>query len=91
MTGSRIALTALLAVGLIGVGSASGEAQSGPPLSKARPDCQTLLRCNFSRNGVYRGCISAYTCRRCRLVRARNCGTASQGRRTCRRLVCSWG
>ena len=91
MTGFRFALAASLTMALTVAASAPGQAQSSAPLSKSRPDCQTLLRCNFKRGGVYRGCISAYTCRRCRLVRARNCGTAAQGRRTCRRLVCSWG
>lgn len=91
MIGIRFAFTALLTLGLMAAASTAGQAQSGPPLSKARPDCQTVLQCNFRRGGVYRGCISAYTCRRCRLVRARNCGATSQGRRTCRRLVCSWG
>ena len=85
-------VAALLATATFGFGVASSQAQqSDLPLSASQPDCQTLLQCNFKRGGVYRGCISAYSCRRCRLVRSRNCGAIGQGRRVCQRMVCSWG
>jgi hypothetical protein len=74
-----------------GIGFGAAFAQSGGSLSRSQPDCQTILECNFKRGGVYRGCISAYTCRRCRLVRSRNCGTSGQNRSVCRRMVCTWG
>ena len=84
--------TTLMATAMLAIGTQAGYAQSSTaPISNSQRDCQTVLQCNFTRNGVYRGCISAYTCRRCRLVRARNCGPTTQGRRTCRRLVCTWG
>lgn len=51
-------------------------------------DCQTIRRCQFERGGSYRGCISAYTCRRCDFVPAR-C-TISGRERVCRQLQCTW-
>lgn len=87
----RMLLTSVFAATALTLAAAPGQAQSSSPISRSQPDCQTILRCNFKRGGVYRGCISAYTCRRCRLVRARNCTVGAQGRRVCRRLVCSWG
>jgi len=51
-------------------------------------DCQTVRTCNFTRSGAVRGCLSSYTCRVCRTVRARcTIGNA----RICERIVCSWG
>lgn len=54
--------------------------------------CQTLLTCNFSRSGAYRGCLSSYTCRVCRPepVRCKASDLAS-GRTRCTELVCTWG
>lgn len=51
-------------------------------------DCQTIVTCNFRRGGRYRGCLSSYTCRTCKLVRTR-CTLA--GRRVCEQFVCTWG
>ncbi|MBU2532302.1 MAG: hypothetical protein KKB37_06150 [Alphaproteobacteria bacterium] len=82
---------AIVASGCVLVGSSIGAAAQTPPVSDAQPDCQTVLQCNFTKGGVYRGCISAYSCRRCRLVRSNNCSIGGQTRRVCRRLVCSWG
>ena len=65
-------------------------AQSGPGGGfDANRDCQTIRRCNFTRNGSFRGCISAYSCRTCQLVNARCSinGNASN----CRQMRCSWG
>jgi len=52
-------------------------------------DCQTVRTCQFGRGGIYRGCISAYTCRSCRFVRAPCFVDGS--RRVCQRLRCTWG
>ena len=52
-------------------------------------DCQTVRTCNFSRTGAVRGCLSSYTCRICRTVRA-PCSVGER-RRVCERVVCSWG
>lgn len=76
----------LLALTLAGLAPGMAMAQS-PGLDTGR-DCQTVVTCNFSRGGVMRGCISAYTCRSCRLVASRCAvGTVS---RNCRRMVCGW-
>lgn len=55
-------------------------------------DCQTIRTCNFSRGGVFRGCLSSYTCRVCRPQRVR-CSSSdlATGRTRCTELVCSWG
>jgi hypothetical protein len=54
--------------------------------------CQTLLTCNYSRGGVYRGCLSSYTCRICRPQRVRcTASDLASGRRLCTELVCTWG
>jgi len=50
-------------------------------------DCQTLVTCRFTRGGVYRGCLSSYSCRVCSLVAAR-CHI-DPGSRVCRRMVCT--
>lgn len=52
-------------------------------------DCQTVRVCNFRKGGSYRGCISAYTCRTCQLVRA-SCRVGDR-RRNCHELRCGWG
>ncbi len=55
-------------------------------------DCQTIRTCNFSRRGAYRGCLSSYTCRTCRMVSVR-CSRSdlASGRRQCQEFVCTWG
>jgi hypothetical protein len=54
--------------------------------------CQTLLTCNYSRGGVYRGCLSSYTCRICRPQPVRcTASDLATGRRQCTELVCTWG
>jgi hypothetical protein len=54
--------------------------------------CQTLLTCNYTRGGVYRGCLSSYTCRVCRPQRVRcTASDIASGRTRCTELVCTWG
>lgn len=75
---------------LLVVGATPGQAQMGPSgLVNPNRDCQTILRCNFTRNGSYRGCISAYSCRVCRLVREQ-CAVGNISA-NCQRMRCSWG
>jgi hypothetical protein len=52
-------------------------------------DCQTLVTCSYSRGGVYRGCLSSYSCRVCKLVPA--ACSIGPGSRVCYRMVCTWG
>lgn len=84
----------VLAVGVAAVvlwGSAEGVRAQSAPLSSSQRDCQTIVQCRFKRGGDYRGCISAYRCRRCRVVRSRTCEGRNAQRPVCRRVVCSWG
>lgn len=83
----RISLAVLLAVAGLGVAAPSVAQQLQPNFGKGR-DCQVVRTCNFSRTGSYRGCLSSYTCRTCRLVRTR-CSIA--GRTYCEEFVCGWG
>jgi hypothetical protein len=79
-------VVAALAVTLAGMAAAPASAQSAG-FNQGR-DCQTVRTCNFSRHGRYRGCLSSYTCRTCRLVTAR-CTVGSAQK--CQRFVCGWG
>jgi hypothetical protein len=66
-------------------------AQAGPgSVIDPNRDCQTIRRCNFSRSGSFRGCISSYSCRYCQLVAAR-CSIPGASGRACREMRCSWG
>jgi len=75
---------------LVVFGAMPASAQQGPGgMINPQRDCQTLLTCNFRKGGVYRGCLSSYSCRQCRLVAA-PCQVGSK-RRNCREFVCNWG
>jgi hypothetical protein len=65
------------------------ETAAQPPGFNPNKDCQTLLTCRYTRGGVYRGCLSSYSCRVCRLVTVR-C-RMDPGARVCRQLRCTWG
>ncbi len=71
-------------------GSFTERAQAGPR-GTIDPNrrCQTVRACRFTRGGIFRGCISAYSCRTCEFVPA-PC-TISGRERTCQRLRCHWG
>jgi hypothetical protein len=83
----RTWLFAFLACGLIGFVAA--EAMAQPAALDPNRDCQTIRTCSFSRGGVYRGCLSSYSCRVCRFIRS-SC-RMDVGRRVCQELRCSWG
>ncbi|MCB1515808.1 MAG: hypothetical protein KDJ18_13570 [Hyphomicrobiaceae bacterium] len=71
--------------------STSVAAQEGPGGAiNPHRDCQTLLTCNFRKDGRVRGCLSSYSCRQCRFVASR-CSVGPRRRGTCQRLVCDWG
>lgn len=57
--------------------------------SNSGRDCQVVRSCNFARGAQVRGCLSSYTCRTCRFVKAR-CTVGNRGGR-CEELVCGWG
>ncbi len=62
--------------------------QSTPGVSPQR-DCQTIRTCKFERGGPFRGCLSSYTCRTCRLVKA-SCEIGGR-RENCQEMRCTWG
>ena len=79
-------VTLLLATSAI---SAPAVAQSSSPGVSPQRDCQTIRTCRFDRGGSFRGCLSSYTCRTCRFVRARcEIGGRSQN---CQEMRCTWG
>lgn len=71
--------------------ASAGLAQEGPggTINPGR-DCQTITTCQFSKGGSYRGCLSSYSCRVCRFVRA-NCSIGGTRGRTCSEVRCTWG
>lgn len=77
-----LSLCAALAAGFAMLATAA-EAQN------AQRKCQTVLTCNYSKGGSYRGCLSSYSCRQCRFVAARCSVGSTSGR--CQKLVCGWG
>lgn len=83
----RLWLLAFLAWGALGI--SSWEAAAQPAGLNPNRDCQTLLTCRYNGGGIYRGCLSSYSCRVCRLVTA-SCSINGVGR-VCQRMVCSWG
>ncbi len=77
----------LLAIGLYGLWAQEAAAQPFG-LNPGR-DCQTIRTCNYARGGIYRGCLSSYSCRVCRFM-ASPC-RLDAGRRVCQELRCTWG
>ena len=81
-----------IVLGLIGAslfGLALNEAAAQLVPVNPQRDCQTIRTCNFTRHGVYRGCLSTYSCRVCRFFRA--ACHIDGGRRICQELRCTWG
>ena len=66
------------------------QTQAGPNgLINPIRDCQTIRTCRYERGGSYRGCVSTYSCKVCRLVDSRcEIGGRTQN---CREMRCSWG
>jgi hypothetical protein len=81
----------LMLVCLGGAVMAAGAAHAQPvPPGVSQRDCQTIRTCNFARGGFYRGCLSSYSCRVCRLVAA-SCRVGGGPRRICQEMRCNWG
>ena len=68
---------------------------AAPPVAtaqQAQRDCQTITTCNFKKGGSYRGCLSSYSCRVCKLVAARcSIPGSSPSQKVCREMRCTWG
>lgn len=62
---------------------------SQPGLVNPQRDCQTIRTCRFERGGSYRGCLSSYTCRVCRFVKA-SCQIGGRAQ-NCQEMRCTWG
>jgi hypothetical protein len=58
------------------------------PATDSQRKCQTIRTCNFNPGGIYRGCLSSYSCRVCRFVRT-NC-YVDGSRRVCQQVRCTW-
>jgi hypothetical protein len=83
----RLWLSALLGCSAIGMAPWPAAAQQGG--FNPNRDCQTFVTCRYTGGGVYRGCLSSYSCRICRMVPAR-C-SIGPGSRVCQRMQCTWG
>jgi hypothetical protein len=77
----------VVALGLLGVWGQQAVAQ--PAGLNLNRDCQTIRTCSYTRGGIYRGCLSSYSCRVCRFMAA-PC-RMDAGRRVCQSLRCTWG
>jgi hypothetical protein len=86
MQTARKWVLAMAACGALGF---AAEAVAQPAGLNTQRDCQTIRTCNFARGGIYRGCLSSYSCRLCRFVASR-C-RIDAGRRVCQELKCTWG
>ena len=63
--------------------------QTGPNGIGDPQRCLTIRKCQFQRGGSFRGCISTYSCRVCRLVEA-SCEIGGRSQ-NCREMRCTWG
>lgn len=78
----------LFAVALLDAASAQ---QVGPGGAlNVQKDCQTIRNCRFARDGVFRGCVSSFSCRTCKVVKA-PCEIAGAAGNNCTKLMCTWG
>jgi hypothetical protein len=87
MRTASVCLLALLAFGLFAPSAQVAVAQ--PAGLEPNRDCQTIRSCRYTSGGSYRGCVSSYSCRICRFVRA-SCRMDAD-RRVCQELRCTWG
>jgi hypothetical protein len=86
MRAERLRLSLLLAGGVVSlIVLAARPAQAQPN----GLDCQNLVTCSYRKGGSYRGCLSSYSCRVCKLVPA--ACSIGPGSRVCYRMVCTWG
>lgn len=53
-------------------------------------DCQTIRNCRFTTGGTFRGCVSSFSCRTCKVVQTR-CELAGTAGNACQKLRCTWG
>ena len=85
-----IARASMLLLLMTGAMAAGANAVAQPAPDGSQRDCQTIRTCNFARGGLYRGCLSSYSCRICRMV-ATSCRVGGGPRRVCQEMRCNWG
>ena len=83
-----VCLSMLSMLALLAPVTAIAQTSQGSLVNPQR-DCQTIRTCKFERGGSYRGCLSSYTCRVCRLVKA-SCDIGGR-RENCQEMRCTWG
>lgn len=86
---TKLAKSVILTGGLIVGTSIPALAQQQPGNLNGGRDCQVIRTCNFERGGTFRGCLSSYSCRTCRLVPS-NCSVGT-ARAVCQAMRCNWG
>lgn len=82
----------LFSAGVVSADEAIGSAApAGFVLAQQGPDrnCQTFRTCRYTKGGVYRGCLSSYSCQTCRFVKSDCMINGARGQ--CQRLVCTYG
>jgi hypothetical protein len=77
------------ALAVLGVAGLAAPAAAQPAPGTSQRDCQVVRACQFARGGSYRGCLSSYSCRVCRFVRAKCYVGGVRG--VCQRMRCDWG
>jgi hypothetical protein len=87
MRSVRVWVLALVACGAVGWSSLAVAQPLGIDPNR---DCQVITTCRYTSGGVYRGCLSSYSCRVCRLVSSR-CDIGGPTARVCQRMQCTWG
>lgn len=87
----RAAFAVLIAAALAVTGDVPVQAQVGPggAINPGR-DCQTVRNCRFTTGGSFRGCVSSYSCRVCKVVATR-CELNGVSGTACQKLRCTWG
>ena len=79
----------LVIAGFFGAADMASAQSPLPGIGAPQRNCQTVRTCRYERGGSYRGCLSSYTCRVCRTVKAK-CDIGGQSQ-NCHQVVCTWG
>ena len=88
----RLAIAGIVAVvagASLAIEPAGAQVGPGGAINVGR-DCQTLRNCRFTTGGVFRGCVSSFSCRTCKMVATR-CELPASNSGACQKLRCTWG
>lgn len=86
---ARTCAAALIVMAMFVIDPATAQVGPGGALDVGR-DCQTLRNCRFTAGGTFRGCVSSFSCRTCRIVKTR-CELTGTAGNACQKLRCTWG